>query len=150
MVTQAATASQPNPDIKIDLNRGVTYKKHNKGIQVYMYKDDPGRFYDASGNIVSDSFAKTAGFDTRKLKAKGDIQRKINDLGGQLKKEYDSLDQRAVLYENSGYKVLEASAKFADIIDESGKVMNVTPLLKKEAIDMLKSMTEDSNDSDET
>lgn len=52
----------------IDLNRGVTHRKHPQGFNVYMYKDRPGDYYDAHEKPLSDKIASDAGFDVQRLK----------------------------------------------------------------------------------
>ncbi len=51
------------PDV-IDLDRGVTQRKHTTGFLVSMYKDDPGVYFNPKGEAVSEEIAKAAGFPT--------------------------------------------------------------------------------------
>lgn len=49
--------------MSIDLNRGVTSRKHPAGVRIYMYLDEPGGYYDERGRAVNRKMARAAGFD---------------------------------------------------------------------------------------
>ncbi len=48
---------------KIDYNRGCVKMSHpSSGMDVYMYKDDPGVYLDAFANVVSEAVAQACGY----------------------------------------------------------------------------------------
>ncbi len=48
--------------MNIDLDRGVTQRKHSRGFFVSMYKDDPGVYFLEDGSPCDEKLAAEAGF----------------------------------------------------------------------------------------
>ena len=56
------------PGRMIDYDRGVVIRKaQSLGIEIFMYKDEPGVFYSAAGRPVATALAARAGYDTESL-----------------------------------------------------------------------------------
>jgi len=79
----------------IDYDRGVVKRIHpNLGVDVYMYRDDPGVFLNAFGTEVDVELAKSCGFDVDKLekaKRKKEMMAKaMIEIEAQLAEEADA------------------------------------------------------------
>lgn len=53
--------SMMRPGMQIDLDRGVTMTTHPSGVDIYMYKDEPGVYLSAFGRPLPEQLAKEAG-----------------------------------------------------------------------------------------
>ena len=75
----------------IDLDRGVSKRTHPNGMQVCMYKDDPGVFYDVLENELEEDFAAECGFDVETLRKEREKLRKMKEARLKIEKEYASV-----------------------------------------------------------
>ena len=62
--------------MSIDRNRGTLERTNRDGITVIEFHDDPGAYFDRSGNPVPDETAESAGFDV----TSGKIERRKREL----------------------------------------------------------------------
>ncbi len=125
----------PNtPDVKprIDLNRGVRIMRSKKtGIQVFMYKDEPGVFRSATGGLVGDDLAFQAGYDIVGLTKERERRTRIREATEQIDLEYRS-QEREMIREASGMgleKVGKGKDARYNVIDmETTQPLNSVPL----------------------
>lgn len=72
----------------IDLDRGVTAKKHSgKDVRIYMVKSEPGKYYNVAGERVPIQDAIDAGFDVKRHA----IEAKRAELIVEAKKKADEM-----------------------------------------------------------
>lgn len=151
--------------MQIDVDRGVTIRQIVKfdkvnqakfepdmkygGLTVYMYKDDPGTYYDVHGNKVPDGIAKMAGYPVDKLSK---LRRKKEamaiferEMAKQLNMEED--EEVVILAEAGDWQVIRVSNGRAKIIDkETGDLITRTLLPEKDALSLLKELTDTDAD----
>ncbi len=121
----------------IDYDRGVTKKRHPKsGMDIYMYRDEPGVFRDAFGNPVDPRLARSAGYDTDalgKIKARKErfaaafaaVEAELADENGLPKKQ--------IVAERNGFKIVNLGLGRHVIEVPDGNTLNPTPVPKEEA-----------------
>lgn len=121
---------------KIDVNRGVMMMQHRaSGIKIYMYMDDPGLFYDAHGNKVTDKIAKEAGFDTYELTKKRMLKEKMAEAYDRIAAELETANEgeKKVLKERNGFRLMEETLGRASIQDMEGNTLTNGPKALEEA-----------------
>lgn len=140
----------------IDVDRGVTlrqivaFDKKNPakflpdptygGLSVYMYKDEPGIYYDPHGNQVPEGIAKIAGFDTNKLararKKKEALASFEKEMSRQLALEDEG--EIEILAEKGDWQVIAMPMDRAKIVDKtSGEMVTAVPLPRLDAMNLL-------------
>lgn len=138
---------------KIDVNRGVTMRKAVRfdkknpkkfetaygGLEVYMYKDSPGIFYDAHGNEVNEKLAGIAGFPINKLANERKRKERLAAFKDQVDKELAliSEDDPIVLAERDGWKIVQAPGGRARIMTTDGDYITPLPVTQEEAFQLL-------------
>lgn len=149
----------------IDVDRGVTIRQIVKfdkvnqhkfepdmkygGLTVYMYKDDPGIYYDVHGNKIPDGMAKLAGYPVDKLskarRKKEALQIFEREMAKQLNMEED--EEVRILAEAGDWQVIGLPAGRAKIIDkETGDLITRTLMPEKDALALLKELTDTDAD----
>lgn len=134
----------------IDLDRGVTMRQIVKfndkggflpdpaygGMQVFMYKDEPGVYYNIHGKKLPEAIAKRAGFDTEKHAKMRKFREADQAFKAQLAKELAlELGEEVILAENKDYKVVAMPMERAKIIDkDTGNAINSVPMPKADAM----------------
>lgn len=132
----------------IDLDRGVTIRqivaftdhtnpRHYEpdinfgGLAVYMYKDDPGKYYDAHGKPLPEGIAERAGFPVGKLAKARKRKEAVAKLEAQFRAELeaDELDEVRVIAEAGEWQVIELPMGRAKVVDkETGDSVTPVPL----------------------
>ncbi len=131
-----------DPDVKINLNRGVTMRKEPaSGITVCMYKDQPGIFMDLKEKLLPTSFAKDAGFDIKALEKQKDYNKAIGEAQDSLSKEYSGVEEKEVLITEGPFEAKKAAHGTADVYRD-GEKMNVFAMKQNEAINLVKKLSE--------
>jgi hypothetical protein len=150
----------------IDVDRGVTirqivkFDKTNQhkfegdikygGLTVYMYKDEPGVYYDVHGNKVPEGIAKLAGYPIDKL-AKARRRKEAllafdEQMRQQLAMEPD--EESRVLAEDGDWAVMSLPNGRAKIVDkETGASITPITLPEKDALLLLKELTNAATDT---
>lgn len=145
----------------IDVDRGVTMRQvvafdsvnpskfmpdpKFGGLTVYMYKDEPGIYYDVHGNKLPDGMAKIAGFPVDKL-AKQRMKREAmtrfeQQLRAQL--ELETAEADVILAEDGNWQVIELPMERAKVVDKTtGEPVTAVPMPKADAILFLQLLTE--------
>lgn len=147
----------------IDIDRGVSIrqvvkfddKNPNKfeadvkygGMTVYMYKDEPGKYYNVHGKEIPEGMAALAGFPVEKLararRKKEAMAAFTQELNDKLALE---LDEEVILKEDGDWKVVAMPAGRAKIVDkETGGLVTPQPMARKDAMDLLKHLTGTAN-----
>lgn len=125
-----------------DLNRGVTKRLHPNGIQVLMYKDDPGTYFDNNGHEVKEEIAEQAGFDVMKLLIAKEKMEKLKAARIAIEKEYAAIEGD-IMSETDGFKVVcvdEETNKYDVSSKDGSKRMNEEPLTLEQATDLANSL----------
>lgn len=128
--------------LAIDLNRGVLMRKYRAAnMQVYMYFDTPGIYFNVHGKEVALDVARAAGFDVdryAKMKLKREKMREFEQtIEAQLAMEDESGEGPAVLAERGGFKVIDAKLGNVWVVDADGEKMNDRPISEKAGLLLL-------------
>lgn len=111
----------------IDFDRGVKIRQDDKtGIQIYMYKDEPGVYYDRHGRRVPETLAKQAGFDVARFARLRQHKQKVKDFFDaieDLEKVDLGLAQQAVAREKAGFKLVFLPLNRAVVLGPDGQQM---------------------------
>lgn len=75
--------------MEIDLNRGVTQRRHPRGFFISMYKDAPGHFFDPNANEVSEEEAAQAGFPVSDLRKERLVRERRAEAESRIRGELD-------------------------------------------------------------
>lgn len=124
----------------IDLNRGVIVKKHARtGMQVFMYRDQPGVYLNAFAKPVSENLAKEVGFDVetlgRKKLAKEKLGAAMQAIEAELAVEH--AEERKIIAQRGGYNVVDLGLGRARIEDDEGHSLTETPMAQDYALKLL-------------
>ena len=148
----------------IDVDRGVTIKQivrfdkanPNKfvpdptygGMTVYMYKDEPGKYYDVHGRLLPEGMAEKAGFDVKSLAKQRHRREKLKEFDDRLAQELAlEMGEEVILKEAGDWKVVALPMERAKVIDkESGEAITQVPMTRPEAIALLDSLTSTASD----
>lgn len=126
----------------IDLNRGVTIHRHPAtGMQVFMYKDQPGYYLNAFGKPIPEQMAEQAGFPVAMLRKMRDKYQRMADAKELIEREFAAISTTRDLVENrDGYKLFTRGAGRFEVEDPDGNVLNEAPLPEATARFLLDSM----------
>lgn len=122
---------------QINYDRGVRKRTHPSGVEVYMYKDQPGVYLNAFGKEVAEGLAKEAGFDTAKL-GKARLRReKMAEAAEIIEKELAESDTKVeTVEERGGYRLVSIGLGRFHIDTDDGDRLTETPL-PRDAADKL-------------
>lgn len=148
----------------IDIDRGVSIRQIVKfdeknprkfepdiaygGMVVYMYKDEPGIYYDAHGKKLPEHMAKLAGFEVGKL-AKARMKKEAvakftQQMTDALAAEFGD---EVVLKEAGDWKIVQMPMNRAKIVDkESGLAVTAVPMPVEDAYKLLDNLVGTSDD----
>lgn len=131
----------------IDYDRGVTHKRHPSGLDVYMYKDQPGVFLNAFGREVTPDLAAAAGFDVdRLLKEKTKRERMALAMAA-IEEEFEG--EAKQVKSKGEFKAVHVGFGRHNVLDADGNKLNPRPLTKEEALKLLEQMTAGSGSEGE-
>lgn len=135
----------------IDLDRGVTKRIHPHGFGVCMYKDDPGVYYDTSGNKVADEVAKEAGFPVDGYAKERQRREKLAKAMAEINAEFGNIPVGEVISKVGGYAVKHVGGGGFVLVDPDGNTLTKQPMDKNAAIKLARKMaaSEASAKSDE-
>lgn len=111
-------------DRAINYDRGVKIRQDAQtGMEIFMYKDEPGIYYDSHGRRVKESLARQAGFDVDRYARMRRHQQKLADFHNALD-DVEKLDlglaKRAILRESNGYRLVGLPLGRAVVEDMDG------------------------------
>lgn len=144
--------------MEIDVDRGVSIRQITKfenqhkftpdakygGLTVYMYKSEPGIYYDVHGRLVPEGLAGMAGFEVEKnakLRNKRDAMAKFEKrLAQELAIETE--DEEVVIVEEGDWKVVALPMERAKIVDKAtGEAVTAVPMPRADALVLLAHLT---------
>lgn len=119
----------------IDIDRGVTLCITADGVEVYMYKSEPGVYLSAYGSPVSDTLAQRAGFDVVKLGKAKKRRELMAKAAYMIDQDLDADDERTkkVVKERNGYTVTSIGLGRHVIQDPDGQRLTPQNLTKEQA-----------------
>ena len=129
----------------LDLDRGVYIRLHSaSGMQVAMYADTPGQYFDMNEKPVPVALAKSAGFDVLADQMAGMKAARLKDFQATLNKQFEDESARIARLASEGSKYAEIRAiakdKYAIFDKESGLRLTQFALTESEATDLLAEM----------
>lgn len=130
----------------ISYNRGVR-KRHNVklGIDVFMYKDEPGVYRNAFGDEINEAVAKAAGFPVerlRKLRIRNERMAKaMAEIEADLDLDED-VAERKVVSEKGKYKLVSLGMGRHILEDPDGNTITKKHLTREEGDKLLNAMAE--------
>jgi hypothetical protein len=117
---------------KIDYDRGVIIRQiATTGMEVFMYRKEPGVYYTAHGNEVNPALARLAGFDVDRQVAMREHQRRALIASTQIAKELEvdnGIGKKVVLDEEAGFRLVDLGKGRYWIEDEHGPLNKGTVL----------------------
>lgn len=129
-------------DRKIDYDRGVIIKLiKDLGMEVFMYKREPGVYYSQHGTVVPDALAAKAGYDIEYL---GRLRKHQNMVAQATEAYARQLDvdtgkaTRQIVAERDGFQVvLLGGVRHAVLSPDGLELTKGMPLTEKVALDLL-------------
>ena len=139
-------AQQSLPTGKIDLNRGcIKRKDKDSGIEVYMYKDDPGVYYTPTGEKVSTAMAKKAGYDTGQLAVDKARLDKLSEAQDRINAEFGVTDVGNA-FEAGGFAARHIGLDRYHVFDATNTQLTREPCTKDQAIDLVRELSTIDNE----
>lgn len=131
----------------IDLDRGVSIRVvplgstgPQAGMQVCMYKDDPGIYYALNGVPISPEWAKSAGFDVEAdLKERSRREKRAAALAA-IDKEFDVMPEGEVVEEGEDFQIVHMGHGWFDVLDDDGARVNEGRLRRDAAVEFVKAL----------
>jgi len=121
----------------INLDRGVHMRSHpSMGMDVYMYVDDPGVYFDAHGNKLTSEIAEQAGFPVDDLDQKHRIKEALDAAQKQVMEQF-GVAPKGPVAERDGFKVLDLGLGRYNVLGPDGSVLTKQPISKEHAMLLL-------------
>lgn len=148
----------------IDVDRGVSIRQVVKfdtknphkyepdpaygGLTVYMYKDEPGVYYDVHGKKLPEALAKKAGFDTSLMAKMRKKREAMKDFETQLANALAlEVEEEIILGQKGDWKVVALPMERAKIVDiETGDVVTSVPMPRADALALLDNLVGEDED----
>ena len=141
------------PDGPIDENLGVIVKFVKKsGIEVYMYKSEPGIYRTRSGDLIDKKIAFEAGFRVEELDRQKVIQERKAAALADIEDEFSISVEEKVLVSRGGYKAIRVGPATRGryvIRDPEGKQITADTVDKKEAYRLISKLAPKEEDTSE-
>lgn len=148
----------------IDLDRGVTMHKIVKfvgvnkfeadqafgGMCIYMYKDEPGVYYDDHGRKVPEALAEKAGFPIKEHAKQRAIREATAKFKEQMAAQLRVGDEELTVIKAAGdWQVLRLPLGRAKIVDrETGESVTPTVMTEADALMLLDQLTGAKSETD--
>jgi len=112
---------------KIDYDRGVFIRTATDlGMDIFMYRDEPGKYLNAHGHEVGEELAKMAGFDTVRFA----IQRRRKEAMSAAARAVDAellateaIEHKTVVKVKNGYSIVALTSGRHQVKDPEGNVL---------------------------
>ena len=122
--------------MSIDLNRGCTIRPLPSGKRVIMYKDQPGVYFDGTGEEVDVEEAAEAGFDVKRLDFDRRHQAAQREATARLTRDYEMKlqeIQRLMRHSLEGHTldIEKGSDKLYRAFDENGDQVSISAYQRK-------------------
>lgn len=131
----------------IDLDRGVMLCRSNDSqMDIYMYLDDPGRYYNAAGKEVGEHLAEIAGFQTDRFRKERLIREKMKATEEAIRSQIEAevYGERVFVKEVGDYRLVQVgSLGYHRIEDKDGIVLTKKLLTLAEADKLLAALVPD-------
>lgn len=130
----------------IQRSRGCTIRFHPNGFRVFMYKDEPGKWFDERGEEVTDKVAQRAGFDVETLRRERAKREKLEQYRQRVEQEFESKEQdvaRLLSARTEGLEVKHIGAGKYAIHDAEGVRLTQRALTKREAEELISDMQQE-------
>lgn len=132
-------------------NGGCVHRTGPGGMQVFMYCDDPGVFYNERGGRVSEGIARQAGFDVDTLSKAQRKKQAMLQAQKTVEEEYAGIAAMKIIEERGEYRLVEPAPGHFQIqfveADGSGSTLTTSPLTEKAARKLFVEMAgEDADD----
>lgn len=129
------------PDGPINEDLGVTIRIHKKtGIEVYMYKKEPGVYRTKTGSLLKETIAFEAGFPVDELSRQRVMGQRKSEALAAIEEEFSASVEEKVLVSKGGYKAIRVGPATLGryvIRDPSGEKLNEGFVSQKEARRMI-------------
>lgn len=124
---------------QINYDRGVVKRIHpGSGMEVYMYKDNPGVYLNAYAMEVGEEVAKVAGFNTERLGKERIRKVKIAQAMGAIEEEMSIGETiRNVIKTKGDFHVVDIGLGRHHVEDSDNNVLTTTPIPKEQALLLL-------------
>lgn len=118
----------------INLDRGVHMASHpSLGMDIYMYVDDPGLYYDAHGHQVPKEWAEQAGFPVDEQTKAQEIKVALKAAEKEVLEKMGAVKQEYVA-ERGGFKVKDLGMGKYHVVGPDGSVLTKAPVSKEHAL----------------
>lgn len=137
----------------IQRSRGCTIRFHPDGFRVFMYKGEPGRWYDERGETVTEKVAQRAGFDVETLQRERAKREKLEQYRQRVEQEFASQEQdvaRLLSAQTEGLEVKHIGAGKYAVHDAEGVRLTQRALSKREAEELISDMQQGGQQDGET
>lgn len=115
----------------VDYDRGVLIKTHQQtGMDVFMYADDPGKYFSAHSKPVGETLAKEAGYDVEKLaKDRVKKERQAQAMAMIDDEMADDKDiKEDIVSERNGYRIITTGLGRHHVIDPDNNRLTAVPV----------------------
>lgn len=131
--------------MNIDYNRGVTKRMTPAGVEIFMYKDEPGVFRNAFGDTVALELAEQAGYNVAHLGQIRAKQTRLTEAHAAIEAEFKSSEtERSIIQEINGYQLVSIGLGRHEVLDPEGNKLSADPLTRQEADVLIKAMIPDA------
>lgn len=107
----------------IDYDKGVVIRRADKlGIEVFMYKRQPGVYLSQHGKTLPEVIAKEAGFDVDVLGKRARARARLTEFRDKLEAETELEEGkvvRRVVYEAGGFRVVQLGHPSRNVVEDS-------------------------------
>jgi hypothetical protein len=131
----------------INLDRGVSIRivpasvsGPAAGMQVCMYKDDPGLYYAPNGVSISPEWAKKAGFDVEADLKERDRRARRSEALAKIDKEFDVMPEGEIVQDGEDFQIVHMGHGWFDVIDADGGRANSGRLRREAAVEFVKAL----------
>lgn len=126
---------------KIDYDRGVVIKLISSlGMEVFMYRDDPGVYLSQHGTVVPDELAEMAGFDIQLLGKRRKHKLMVAQATEAYSKQLELGEAKAtrkIIAERDGFQVVLVGGVRHAVLDPDGLEINKNmPLTEAVAMEL--------------
>ena len=124
---------------KIDYNRGVHIMIHaGMGMDIFMYVDDPGVYFNAHGMPVVEELARQAGFPVDEYRKEREIRRRKSEAAEAIDAEFERQATEPVLHaERAGFKIMNMGVGRFKVYGPEGEELHKNYLPEDVAVGLL-------------
>jgi hypothetical protein len=117
---QGVSERRIDPNFAIDLDRGVTHSRHPSGMDIYMYKDDPGVYYTAKGAQVPPAVAAHAGFDVKRYEKARQRKIYLAQAAETINRQQGEDEENEVVREEQGFQIIHLKHGRHQLVSPAG------------------------------